>query len=186
MAGAFISAAMRTPHRPRGMKMCKTKLTWMQLRSSGRIARAISVLAAILFATPPLGRTMALAQTLQQALQAQKADALPLTSFYDTPVPLPPGRPGSLINSEPFEEYQVPPGVGAVLILYHSRSASGQDVASSGVVLVPFGTPPAGGWPVIAWAHGTSGIARMCAPSLMKDVYYSWEDLFEFPCSDMP
>jgi pimeloyl-ACP methyl ester carboxylesterase len=141
----------------------------------------IPVKAAILFATPPLGKSLALAQTLQQALQAQKADALPLTSFYDTPVPLPPGRPGSLINSEPFEEYQVPPGVGAVQILYHSRSASGQDVASSGVVLVPFGTPPAGGWPVIAWAHGTSGIARICAPSLMKDVYYSWEDLFEFP-----
>ena len=59
----------------------------------------IPVKAAILFATPPLGKSVALAQTLQQALQAQKADALPLTSFYDTPVPLPPGRPGSLTPS---------------------------------------------------------------------------------------
>lgn len=48
----------------------------------------------------------------------------------------------------------------------------GADLATSGVVLVPAGTPPAGGWPVIAWAHGTSGVARQCAPSAMSDVYY--------------
>ena len=85
--------------------MCKTKLTWMQLRSSGRIARAISVLAAILFATPPLGKSVALTKLCSRRYRTQKADALPLTSFYDTPVPLPPGAAGSLINSEPFEEY---------------------------------------------------------------------------------
>lgn len=54
-------------------------------------------------------------------------------------------------------------------------------MASSGVVLFlsERRLPVVG--PVIAWAHGTSGIARICAPSLMNDVYYSWEDLFEFP-----
>lgn len=31
--------------------------------------------------------------------------------------------------------------------------------------------------PVIAWAHGTSGVARRCAPSLMKDVEYGTEGL---------
>ena len=30
--------------------------------------------------------------------------------------------------------------------------------------------PPAGGWPVIEWAHGAAGVARQCAPSLMKNV----------------
>jgi len=45
------------------------------------------------------------------------------------------------------------------------------------VVLIPAGQAPAGGWPVILWAHGTSGVARMCAPSLMKDVYYGEEGL---------
>jgi hypothetical protein len=43
-------------------------------------------------------------------------------------------------------------------------------VAVSGVVLVPDGKPPAGGWPVIAWAHEFRGAARQCAPSLMKNV----------------
>jgi pimeloyl-ACP methyl ester carboxylesterase len=34
-----------------------------------------------------------------------------------------------------------------------------------------------GGWPVIVWAHGTSGVARMCAPSLQKDMEYGEEGL---------
>jgi pimeloyl-ACP methyl ester carboxylesterase len=83
-----------------------------------------------------------------------------------------------LIRSETAHDFSLPAGVRAVRILYHSRSASGKDVAASGVVLLPPGSPPKGGWPVIAWAHGTSGVAQMCAPSLMKDVYYGDEGLF--------
>jgi pimeloyl-ACP methyl ester carboxylesterase len=95
---------------------------------------------------------------------------LPLTKFYDTPDPLPAGKPGELIRSEPFDEYHLPDEVSAVRILYHSRSPHGEDVAVSGVVLVPDGTPPAGGWPVIAWAHKFSGTARQCAPSLLRNL----------------
>ena len=35
----------------------------------------------------------------------------------------------------------------------------------SGTLTVPKGKAPKGGWPVIAWAHGTTGIADSCAPS---------------------
>jgi len=93
---------------------------------------------------------------------------LPLTKFYDTPDPLPAGKPGELIRSEPFDEYDLPYDISAVRILYHSRSPNGEDVAASGVVLVPDGTPPTGGWPVIAWAHDFIGSARQCAPSLLR------------------
>jgi len=100
-----------------------------------------------------------------------KRRALPVTKFYDTPHPLPAGKPGELIRSESFEEYELPLSVSAVRILYHSRSAAGEDVATSGVVLIPYRRkPPAGGWPVIAWAHGATGVARSCAPSLMRNV----------------
>jgi hypothetical protein len=95
---------------------------------------------------------------------------LPLTKFYDTPNPLPAGKPGELIRSEPFDEYDLPYEISAVRILYHSRSPSGEDVAVSGVVLVPGGAPPAGGWPVIAWAHDFVGSARQCAPSLRRNL----------------
>lgn len=36
----------------------------------------------------------------------------------------------------------------------------------SGAVFYPKGTPPKGGWPVVAWAHGTVGISSSCTPSL--------------------
>lgn len=84
---------------------------------------------------------------------------------------MPAGKPGDLIRSQPFEQYEIPFSVDAVRILYHSRSATGEDVAASGVVLVPGERkPPLGGWPVIAWAHGAAGVARPCAPSLMKNL----------------
>lgn len=111
------------------------------------------------------------------ALAMEAKDALPLTDFYDPPSPLPAAAPGTLIRSEPFTGYELPPGAHAVRILYHSRARDGADVAASGVVLIPAGTRPAGGWPVIAWAHGTSGVARQCAPSLMRDVEYGSEGL---------
>jgi len=86
---------------------------------------------------------------------------------------LPAGKPGELIRSESFKDYALPPAVSAVRILYYSRSGTGEDVAASGVVLFPEDeTPPAGGWPVIAWAHGSKAVARPCAPSLMRDLYY--------------
>jgi hypothetical protein len=95
---------------------------------------------------------------------------LPLTNFYDTPDPLPAGKPGELIRSEPFDQYHLSDDISAIRILYHSRSPHGEDVAVSGVVLVPDGTPPAGGWPVIAWAHNFTGTARQCAPSLLRNL----------------
>jgi hypothetical protein len=97
---------------------------------------------------------------------------LPLSKFYDTPSPLAPGKPGDLIRSEEFDEYNLPFDITAVRILYHSRSARGQDVAASGVVLYPDAKPPAGGWPVIAWAHALNGVARQCAPSLARNLQH--------------
>jgi hypothetical protein len=94
----------------------------------------------------------------------------PLTEFYSTPKPLPKGNPGELIRSEEFDGYDLPPGVLAVRILYHSRSATAEDVATSGVVLYPEEKPPVRGWPVIAWAHDLNGVARQCAPSLARNL----------------
>jgi alpha-beta hydrolase superfamily lysophospholipase len=115
--------------------------------------------------------------TQEQALAYEKADTMPATPFYDTPTPLPAGTPGQLIRSQTVEGYGLPKGVRAVRILYHSQNEAGEDVAVSGVVLLPPGHAPKDGWRVIAWAHGTSGVARICAPSMMKDVYYG-DDLF--------
>lgn len=95
---------------------------------------------------------------------------LPLTSFYDTAHPLPAGPPGALIRSETTNQYELPYELSAIRILYHSRTVGGKDVAVSGVVLVPAGKAPNGGWPVIAWAHPFRGAARQCAPSLSRNL----------------
>lgn len=112
-------------------------------------------------------------QACQAAWQQQEANALPRTSFYQAPTPLPVKPAGTLIRQQATSAYQVADqAVTATRILYHSRTSAGHDVAVSGVVLVPPGTPPSGGWPVVVDAHGTSGIARDCAPSLMRDLYH--------------
>jgi pimeloyl-ACP methyl ester carboxylesterase len=117
--------------------------------------------------------------TPAQALISESKNALPITSFYNTPANLSKSKPGTLLRKEVFTGYDLPPGVTAVRILYHSASAAGRDVAASAAVLIPAGDPPPGGWPIIAWAHGTSGVARQCAPSAMKNVYYGHEGLFD-------
>jgi hypothetical protein len=147
-------------------------------RSSSRTARSR---AARIFLTPvtavslilaglPGNPELAQAQTATRAKEFRPPATLPLTSFYDTPHPLPPGKPGELIRSEPIDQYNLPYELSALRILYHSRTANGEDVPVSAVVLVPDGKPPTRGWPVIAWAHEFRGAARQCAPSLMKNL----------------
>jgi pimeloyl-ACP methyl ester carboxylesterase len=51
------------------------------------------------------------------------------------------------------------------LVLYSSKTVTGKRTAVSGIVSVPKGKPPKGGWPVITYAHGTTGTADVCAPT---------------------
>jgi pimeloyl-ACP methyl ester carboxylesterase len=51
------------------------------------------------------------------------------------------------------------------LLLYRSRGLRGGAIAVSGSLALPKGKPPRGGWPVITYAHGTTGEADKCAPT---------------------
>jgi len=151
------------------------------MRDPRRFAsRALALLVAAAALGPPARSTLAdepaLPRSLEEAIRVERADALPLTAFYEAPA-LSGSKPGDLLRQEPFTGYAIPSGASAVRILYHSLGSTGKDVATSGVVLIPAGTAPTGGWPVIAWAHGTTGVARMCAPSLQKDLAYGEEGL---------
>jgi hypothetical protein len=86
----------------------------------------------------------------------------PPGDFYAVPEPLPEGAPGTVIWAEPVA---APEGARAWRVLYHSRTIHDEDVAVSGLVVAPAGEPPPGGFPVIAYAHGTTGLADACAPS---------------------
>jgi alpha-beta hydrolase superfamily lysophospholipase len=110
----------------------------------------------------------------QAQLELQRQNALPRTEFYDAPDPLPWAPAGTLIRQQATADYSIGGAAveGATRILYHSRTSRGRDVAAAAVVLIPAGTPPEAGWPVVADAHGASGIGRDCAPSLMRDLYH--------------
>jgi pimeloyl-ACP methyl ester carboxylesterase len=88
--------------------------------------------------------------------------------FYDPPKRMPNGH-GKLIWQR--EATKLTPIDGATVnrtIIYTSRSTGGEKVAVSGSVSVPPGKPPRNGWPVIAWAHGTTGAADSCAPTRIR------------------
>lgn len=127
----------------------------------------------------PTWGTSLLAPSLQTGRVMDGSRALPLTRFYDAPSQTA-AEPGALVRAESATDFVLPPGVTATRILYHTRTANGTDTLSSGVVLLPYGQPPKGGWPLLAWSHGTSGVARTCAPSLMKSLFYNWEGLYQY------
>jgi acetyl esterase/lipase len=79
------------------------------------------------------------------------------------------GPVGSLIRQEPRAGAAA--GAHAYKVLYRSTRADGTPIAVSGIVIVPAGKAPPGGWPIVAWAHPTTGIVSRCAPSLARFVF---------------
>lgn len=87
-------------------------------------------------------------------------DGLP--AFYAVPDPLPEGPPGTLIASEVVSNSEAT----VTRVMYLSTAADGSAIPVTGLVIVPAGPAPPGGRPVLSWAHGTTGIADSCTPSL--------------------
>jgi hypothetical protein len=84
------------------------------------------------------------------------------------------GAPGTLLGAQPVTSLDpslVALGAHEWRVWYTSRSGlNNRPVIVSGMVIEPAGTAPAGGWPVIAWAHGTTGVADDCAPSATSNL----------------
>lgn len=88
-----------------------------------------------------------------------------LTAFYEPPRDLRRFKPGDVIKTQAIAG---PPGARAWRVMYMSSSWDGRPTPVTGLVIAPLGraaTPR----PVLAWAHGTTGTARGCAPSLAAD-----------------
>jgi pimeloyl-ACP methyl ester carboxylesterase len=59
----------------------------------------------------------------------------------------------------------------AARIVYESQSGVDESPQLvSGSVFAPMGEPPANGWPIIAFGHGTNGVTSDCAPSLSPNL----------------
>jgi pimeloyl-ACP methyl ester carboxylesterase len=83
--------------------------------------------------------------------------------FFD-PGDTPPGPRGTIIRSRPITAKV--PNAEVWQILYWSRTPEDQPVAVSGTVVAPVGqADPAAPRPILAYAHGTTGLGDQCAPS---------------------
>jgi acetyl esterase/lipase len=91
------------------------------------------------------------------------------SAFYTPPNPLPTGEPGTIIRSEPLTA-SLPEGAQAYRVMYLSTGLDGELIPVTGAVVAPAGksdTPR----PIIAWAHGTTGIFPQCGVSHTDDPY---------------
>lgn len=87
------------------------------------------------------------------------------------------GAGGTLIDSVPLASSISLPAAGAAYrTLYATTDAHNRPATSTAAVFLPAGEAPPGGWPVVAWAHGTVGLGDACTPSALprseRDVEY--------------
>ena len=92
----------------------------------------------------------------------------PVQPFYASVMKMAPeGKLGQVIKQEKIETSVK--GAQAWKIAYISSDISGRKTISTGLVVAPVGQAPAGGRPVMTWAHGTTGSAQNCGPSQVLD-----------------
>jgi pimeloyl-ACP methyl ester carboxylesterase len=91
------------------------------------------------------------------------------SAFYTPPEPLPQGEPGTIIRQEPLPS-SLPEGAQAWRVMYLSKDLEGDAIAVTGTVVTPAG-PSTEPRPIIAWAHGTTGIRPACGVSHTQDPY---------------
>lgn len=84
--------------------------------------------------------------------------------FYSGPIP----APGQVISAVPLDRGLTVQGAGdAFRLLYSTINQHDAPSVSTAGVFLPPSPPPEGGFPVIAWAHGTVGLGDDCTPSAL-------------------
>lgn len=75
-------------------------------------------------------------------------------------------RHGDLVSAKPLTTKSKLSGASKnLLVTYKTTGVSGKLVNVTGMVAIPKGKAPKGGWKIFSWAHGTTGLADQCAPS---------------------
>lgn len=107
----------------------------------------------------------------QGAIQGKKGPGG--NAFYYPSAKLIKGEPGTVIwqreiKYTPNGRVALKEASKTLLVLYRSRDPKGRPVAVSGTVDLPKTPAPQGGWKMVSWGHGTTGVADKCAPSRTK------------------
>ncbi|KAL8916016.1 MAG: hypothetical protein Q9208_008747 [Pyrenodesmia sp. 3 TL-2023] len=102
--------------------------------------------------------------------------------FYRTPEESQKATPGCILKVEEVDtsKYLLPPATAMSRMIYQSENLKGERVPTSGYVLWPYSPRlQPDGYPVVGWAHGTSGFSADAAPSNHKSLWQHW--LAPFP-----
>lgn len=96
--------------------------------------------------------------------------------FYVAPPASINAEPGTLLKAEVdtnASAYSLAPGIAISRIMYQSQTFHGTSVPATAYILWPYQsrTLSDGSYPVVAWAHGTSGLYGNCAPSNIKTLW---------------
>lgn len=73
------------------------------------------------------------------------------------------GAPGTLVKAE--EITGAPDGIRLYRIMYQSTDLQGKAIPVTGLYAIPGGPPPAGGFPLVGFGHGTTGVGQACGVS---------------------
>ena len=96
------------------------------------------------------------------------------TAFYTPGSPLGGKTHGDVLRARRLTGAAAVPGAARTdLLLYRGTGVGGRAVAISGALSIPKGKAPAGGWPVVSFAHGTTGLADSCAPTRSEGAGFS-------------
>lgn len=134
------------------------------MNRSNPMSRVKVALTSMLVALSMFGKSAAEHDRLPTGVVAGDME---LSPFYRWEARLP-HRPGVLLRQEAVpRQHNMDAANVSLRILYTStdvRWRSGR-IPVSGTLYLPSGAPPSEGWPLLAWGHGTAGIADICAPS---------------------
>ncbi|MBJ8348947.1 lipase family protein [Antrihabitans sp. YC2-6] len=104
-----------------------------------------------------------------------------LASSVTTAHSAPAKNPGAVVSVGDLPRDQWISGAQqSLLIEYWSVGPTGEPMLSSGSLFIPDGVAPTGGWPILARAHGTTGVGDECAPTVIgpgqevKDYITRW------------
>lgn len=131
---------------------------------ASRVSRVKSQLTSLLVALSVFGTSAAEQGRLPTGVVAGDMD---LSPFYRWEERLP-EKPGVLLREETLpRQHDMDAADVSLRILYTSTDVRWRSgfIPVSGTLYLPAGTAPSGGWPLLAWGHGTAGIADTCAPS---------------------
>ncbi len=97
----------------------------------------------------------------------------PVVDGFYSPPPVVPEAHGRLIATDAYAG-RSPRNAEVRRILYTTQDALGRPAVGSAMVIAPKEPPEQGLQPVVVWNHGTTGVARGCAPSLSDGTATHW------------